>query len=305
MGGLLSAADLSRTRIEHLIAAADRFAEGDGPRHPGAVIGLLFLEESLRTRAGFEAAAARLSAGALTVSGARQSSSMLAPETLEDTIRSVADWCDVVCLRSPLAAGPELCAALTTTPIVNCGNGQVEHPVQALVDLYAVKRLVGRLDDLSVALVGDLFAMRTAHSLALALRELVGWRVRCIAPEGLELPDQYAQALLDAGHRLETSTSMDVGDVDLIYVAGLPAQTRIGMLHQEHQAMYSIDVGVIERMRADAHVLCPLPRVDEISPAVDGCREAAYFRQSAWSQWMRMALLDEQITSTSPRRSTP
>jgi aspartate carbamoyltransferase catalytic subunit len=302
MHGLLSAADLSRTRIERLIAAADRFAEGDGPRHSGAVVGLLFFEESLRTRTGLEAAAGRLSTGTFTVDAARHGASMLAPETLEDTIRSVADWCDVLCVRTPSPTGPALCAALTTTPIVNCGNGSVEHPVQSLVDLYAIKRLAGRVDNLSIALVGDLSAMRTAHSFALALHDLKGWRVRCVAPRGLELPDPYVRALADAGHHVETTASMDVEDMDLVYVAGLPAQTRIGMLYQEQQALYSVDFGLAERLRDDAHILCPLPRVDEISPTVDVHPKAAYFRQSAWSLWMRMALLDEQITSTPPPR---
>jgi aspartate carbamoyltransferase catalytic subunit len=296
MRGLLSAADLSRDRIERLLHSADAYGSGGGRGHPGAVVGLLFFEESLRTRAGFEAAAARLQAGTLAVGSARQGASMEVPETLEDTLRSVAGWCDVICLRHASPDAPARCAALSTAPIVNCGNGNDEHPVQALVDLYAIKRLTGRIDDISLAMVGDLSAMRTAHSLALALTRLSGWRVRCIAPRGLGLAPRYLDALRATGHDIESTTSMDVGDIDVLYVAGLPADTAIGRLHQEEQALYCVDRAVVERMPAHARVLCPLPRIDEIAAEVDARPQAAYFEQSALSLAIRMALLGEQLS---------
>lgn len=301
MRGLLTAADLSRDRIERLLQNADAYLSGAGHRHPAAVVGLLFFEESLRTRAGFEAAAARLQAGTLAVVAARQGGSMEVPETLEDTLRSIADWCDVVCLRHSSPDAPRRCAELTQTPIINCGNGKDEHPVQALVDLYAIKRLTGRIDDLSLAMVGDLSAMRTAHSLALALTRLRGWRVRGVSPAGLGLPARYADALRAVGHAVESTTSMDIGDVDLLYVAGLPADTSIGRLYPEHQALYRVDRAVVGRMPAHARVLCPLPRVDEIAAEVDALPQAAYFEQSALSLAMRMALLGEQLSPLETR----
>lgn len=302
MHGLLSAADLSRDRLERLIRSADEYRSGGGRRHPASVVGLLFFADSLRTRAGFEAAAARLQAGTVTVGTARYGASMEVPETFEDTVCSVASWCDVICLRHPTADAPQRCAALTRAPIVNCGNGEEEHPVQALVDLYAIKRLTGRIDNLSLAIVGDLSAMRTAHSLALAISCLSGWRVRCISPDGLGLPSRYTDALRAAGHRVESTLTMEIGDVDLLYMAGLPADTCMGRLYQEQQALYSVDRAVVERMPAHARVLCPLPRVDEIAAEVDALAQAAYFEQSALSLAIRTALLDEQL-SLRERRS--
>jgi aspartate carbamoyltransferase catalytic subunit len=291
--GLLSAEELDRPRIEALLASAADYRAGRGRRHPDRLVGLVFFEDSLRTRVGFDAAAARLGARAATVVGAKQADTMWAPESLEDTIRSVAGWCDVVCIRHPDASALSRAASLSPVPVINCGDGNREHPTQALIDLQAINDAVGRLDDLQIVLVGDLDGMRAAHSLAIALSRFDDIRLRCITPPGLQLPAEFAGPLEAAGATIDWTAELKVSDADIVYVAGLPAPTAVGVLSREQQRAFRITPEVVAHMRSTTCVLCPLPRVDEIDPAVDGLPQAGYFRQSELALYARMALLDE------------
>lgn len=292
MPHLLTASELSRDDIERLLASARAYRAGEGRRWSSAVVGLMFYEPSLRTRVGFEIAAARLGAHTTTVLEPRWSEAMWGTESAADALRSVAGGCDALCLRHPEAV--EL-AALTSTPTINCGNGQVEHPSQSLVDVFVIDELLGCVDGLHVALVGDLHAMRVAHSLSFVLARFDGMRVRCIGPPGLDLPEPCLAALRSGGAEVTSSQRMEVGDVDVVYVAGLPAVTRRGVLSAEAQALFHVTPAVVAGMKPQARVLCPMPRVDEIAPAVDGLQAAAYFAQGEMGIWIRMAILDEAL----------
>ena len=296
MPGLLSASELDRPRIERLLASAGQYRRGGAARHPEAVVALAFFEDSLRTRVGFEAAAARLGARGLSVTAFKQTEAMGQPESLLDTVRSIDGWCDVLCLRHPDAAAVRAVGEVAHVPVINCGGGRDEHPTQALVDLFAIQELRGAIDGLTIGLLGDLHAMRTAHSLALALARFDRITVRCIGPAGLELPERFAEPLRAAGHSLSVTTVMDVEGLDVLYVAGLPAHTRAGTLTASEQARFHVTCEVVRRMPADALVLSPLPRVDEIRPDVDSTPQAVYFRQSALGLNVRMAVLDEQLS---------
>ena len=297
MRGLLTAAQLPRERVEGLVERAREYRSGAGRMHPRAVIALAFFEESLRTRVGFEVAAARLQARTTSVHGPRQSVAMGAPEALEDMLRSIGSWCDLVCLRHPDADAPTRVASTITTPVINCGNGVDEHPTQALVDVFALHELFGRIDGLRIALVGELEAMRAVHSLAIVLATFDGLRLHCIAPHGLALPRHCLQALIDGGHEVVQTADMEVDDLDVIYVAGLPAQTSAGALTVAQQSEYHVTPAVAARLQDGGRILCPLPRIDEIPRAVDALPQAAYFEQSDLSVWMRMAILDDVLTS--------
>lgn len=296
MRGLLTTADLCRSRIERLLAKASKYQSGQGNRHPDAVVGLAFFEASLRTRVGFDVAAARLQARTSTVTEAKQTSSMAVPESLDDTIRSIAPWLNVLCLRHADAGAIRIAAALTDTPIVNCGNGDDEHPTQALIDLLTMQVLFGRIDGLRIALIGDLDAMRATHSLVLALASFEDVYLRCLSPPGLELPRRWAEPFCARGHRLEEYHELALDDVDVVYVAGLPAPTRIGVLTDAEQAAFRVTEAVADRLRDDARIMCALPRVDEISRGVDSRPQAAYFRQSKLGLPMRMAVLDDILS---------
>jgi aspartate carbamoyltransferase catalytic subunit len=296
MRGLLTAAELSRPRIERLLAAATEYRDGGGRRHPSAIVGLAFFEPSLRTRVGFDVAAGRLGARSVTVQDAKQSAAMAVPESLLDTVRSIAAWLDVLCLRHPDADAARRAAMVTETPIINCGNGGDEHPSQALVDLFALQHCFGRIDGLRLALVGDLNAMRAAHSLVGALSCFDGISLRCISPHGLELAPQLVSSFRARGHSIDECHELMVEDVDVVYVAGLPAPTRAGILSDAQQAAFRVTGAVVDRLDRRARVLCALPRVDEIAHDVDARPQAAYFLQSELALSMRMAVLDEALS---------
>lgn len=295
MPGLLRAAELDRPRIDGLIHSAREFARGTaaGDRL-GAVVGLLFFEDSLRTRVGFEAAAVRIGAGTTTVTSLRQTTQMAIPETLEDAARCVAPYCDVICLRHPDVDAPDRISRLITTPLLNCGNGDDEHPTQALVDLLAIDELRGGIDGLRVAIVGDLLHMRVAHSLLLALSRYEAITVRCISPQALAMPERYARVFHAAGGTLQAAQALELDDIDIVYVAGLPRtpQNNVTIADQDR---YRIESATVQRLAAHVRILCPLPRVDEIATTVDSTPQAAYFQQSALGLGMRMALLKQAL----------
>ncbi|HEX4805799.1 MAG TPA: hypothetical protein VFU94_07855 [Conexibacter sp.] len=296
MDSLLSAASLSRDDVERLLRSARTHLAGGGRRHPDALVALLFFDASLRTRVGFEAAAARLGARTTTTTELRRAPSMEVAEAVEDAARSIAPWCDAICLRHADAGVPARVAGLVGTPVVNCGNGGDEHPSQALADLFAIAERRGRIDGVRVTVVGDLHGMRAVHSLVLLLARFDDVSVRCVAPPGCGLPERFAAAFRAAGGELVEHERLAVADADVLYVAGLPAITSAGRLAPAERRRYLVTRATLAQLPAHAEVLCPLPRVDEIARDVDELPQAGYFRQSALALGMRMAVLDELLT---------
>ncbi|MDQ8043086.1 MAG: hypothetical protein AAGC46_00350 [Solirubrobacteraceae bacterium] len=295
---LLSARDLTRTSIETLLASARSYEVGTGTRHEGAVVGLWFFEDSVRTRVGFDVAAARLGARTAALVATKRSDAMGYAESVEDAVRSVADWCDVACLRT---GDPTLVGRLTGSlrcSIVNCGNGLDEHPSQAVADVFAIQRQVGAVDGLRIAIVGNLLESRTARSLALTLGSFDGVTIRSIAPRGLHLPAALHAELTRNGVTVEETATLDVDDVDVVYVAGLPAGTPDGgRLAPEEQAALRITPAVVRSLQPQARILCPLPRLDEIERDVDDLDAAGYFEQSRTALFTRMAILDRALAA--------
>lgn len=307
MPNLLSARNLDRPAIEMLLASARTFADGGRHhrRHADAVVALMFFQESLRTRVGFDIAAARLGARTAMIAGGKHDVSvMLEPESFEDAIRSVAGWCDAICVRHPDAAAPRIAAELAATSIVNCGNGWDEHPTQALIDLFAITSLVGALDGIRIGLIGDLATMRSAHSLLVALSRFDEVMVRCMAPASLEMPDTYASTFTGTRNRLEQTNNPRFDDLDVIYVAGLPKRVDAAALTLTDRARYRIDASVVAALRPGARVLCPLPRLDEIAVEVDASTHAGYFEQSKLGLPVRMAILDYALGGITQGRTS-
>lgn len=295
---LLGIADLDRGQAVDLLEDAGR--EASDVRGPpcSVTVGLLFFEESTRTRAGFEVAAARLGGRAVVVAAAKHTREMSAAESWEDTVRSIGPYFDVLCIRHHDATAPRHAAQLVDVPVLNCGNGTDEHPTQALVDLLAIADHLGRPPDgVRVTIVGDLRHMRAAHSLLLALALFDDVRVTAVSPAALAFPDTYGDRFLAAGHRLSRATSLDRAlDTDVLYMAGFPPRTPMGVWRDAERDPFRLTVSRARQLSADAAVLCPLPRVDEIEFAVDDLGQARYFRQSQLGVAMRTALLRHVLT---------
>ena len=285
---LLDALFALAREMEGLVAA------GDAKRLRGRILATLFFEPSTRTRLSFEAAMYRLGGEVLSVESGRETSSIAKGETIEDTIRIVQGYADAIALRHPEEGAAARAVAVARVPILNAGDGAGEHPTQALIDLYTIGRELGRIDGLRVALVGDLRYGRAARSLALLLSETRDTEIVCVAPPGLEPRPDVLGWLDDRGvrHRQERDLAAVLPGVDVVYQTRVQRERFSGESPAgDGGAAYAIDEAAMARLPPHAIVLHPLPRVDEIAPAVDTDPRAAYFRQAHNGLYVRMALL--------------
>lgn len=285
-----------RAETMAILDAADRLRglpRGADPLR-GYLLATIFYEPSTRTRLSFESAMLRLGGQVLSTENAREFSSAIKGETVEDTVRIVGGYADAIVLRHHEQGAAHRAAAVATVPILNAGDGPGEHPTQALLDLYTIRHELGRIDGLRVALVGDLRFGRTARSLARLMKLAEGAELVFVAPPAVPMGEDVLRELTAAGvrWRQESDLAAVLPDVDVVY------QTRIQKERfatpQEYEAArghYVIDAAAMRRLNPDAIVLHPLPRVDEITVEVDADPRAAYFRQAENGVYLRMALL--------------
>lgn len=268
--------------------------QGGDRRLHGKILATLFFEPSTRTRLSFESAMLRLGGQVISSESASETSSAFKGETIEDTVRIVESYADAIVIRHPVAGVPDQAAAVAAVPILNAGDGAHEHPTQALLDLFTLGQELGRIDELTLALVGDLRYGRAPRSLAMALARTRNPRIILVAPDGLAMADDVLSALTEAGVRWETRDLVDaLPDANAVYLTRV--QKERFPREAEYRAArgsYSFGHEQLAMMKPDAILMHPLPRVDEISPEVDADPRAAYFRQARYGLWVRMALLD-------------
>ncbi len=295
---VIESQQFSRPLLEELLARADEMKRQ--PHHfsgrlSGQVMAALFYEPSTRTRLSFEAAMLRLGGRTMGTDNAREFSSAAKGETLEDTIRIVSGYADVIVLRHYMEGAAKRAAEASSVPVINAGDGPGQHPTQALLDLYTIRDELGRIDGISVAMVGDLANGRTVRSLTYLLGKYRDMKIWFVAPPQVRMRDDL-KAHLDE-HRVPWVETEDLDSVlpqlDVVY------QTRIQKERFGDEAsylavkgVYRIDSEALARMKQTAIVMHPLPRVDEIAPEVDADPRAAYFRQARNGLPIRMALLD-------------
>ena len=263
------------------------------------IMASLFYEPSTRTRFSFESAMLKLGGSVISTENAQEFSSAAKGEILEDTIRVVSEYSDVIVLRHSEEGSAERASKISSVPIINAGDGSGQHPTQSLIDLYTIQQECGAIDGKTIALIGDLSHSRTIHSLAYMLTKYKVSHVYLVAPEFVqmkpELIDQFDK------HNVSWSTCHRLKDVaskvDVFYQTRLQKERfRIGSFehfekYQRIAHRYKIDNSVLALMKPDARILHPLPRLGEIAMEVDADPRAAYFRQAQNSLWIRMALL--------------
>jgi aspartate carbamoyltransferase catalytic subunit len=225
--------------------------------------------------------------------GSVESSSVKKGESLADTVRVVEGYADAVVLRHPSEGAARMASEFVDVPLLNAGDGAGQHPTQTLLDLYTVRENAG-LDDLTIGIMGDLKYGRTVHSLASALTNFDA-RQHFVSPESLRLPESVRYDLDDAGAdvREHRDLASVLPDLDVLYVTRIQRERFAD--ESEYRAVageYQIDTGTLADARDDLTVLHPLPRVDEIAPAVDDTDHARYFEQAHNGVPVRMALLD-------------
>jgi aspartate carbamoyltransferase catalytic subunit len=284
--------------LEELFTLARELEQDDKARalkYPlqGRILATMFYEPSTRTRFSFEAAMQKLGGGVLTAENALDNSSASKGETIADTVRVVSGYADAIVLRHPQVGTAETAAEASPVPIINAGDGAGEHPTQALIDVYTIRKELGRLEDLNIALVGDLKNGRTIHSLLPFFTKAPGVSLTLISPPQLRLPGKYIRMLQEADTRFaETTRLARVQPADVVYVTRVQKERFAS--EAEYDAVkdsYRIDLHVADSLKAKSIILHALPRTTEISPEVDQDARAAYFRQARNGLYVRMALL--------------
>ncbi|MDO4553390.1 MAG: aspartate carbamoyltransferase [Bacillota bacterium] len=294
---LLEPMDFSKEETEALFCLADRIIEnpgafGDACR--GRLLATLFYEPSTRTRFSFEAAMLRLG-GQFIGFSEPGSSSVSKGESIADTIRTVACYADIAVMRHPKEGAPRVAAFSADIPVINAGDGGHQHPTQTLTDLLTIRRELGRTEDFTIGLCGDLKFGRTVHSLVKALARYRGVRFVLISPEELRVPDYVRQEVLEKGklsYRETESLQEALPELDILYMTRVQRER---FFNEEDyirlKDRYILNGAKMKLAGKNAMVLHPLPRVNEISPEVDRDPRALYFKQAKYGMYVRMALL--------------
>ncbi|XP_020888580.1 aspartate carbamoyltransferase, chloroplastic isoform X2 [Arabidopsis lyrata subsp. lyrata] len=258
----------------------------------GYLMATLFYEPSTRTRLSFESAMKRLGGEVLTTENAREFSSAAKGETLEDTIRTVEGYSDIIVMRHFESGAARKAAATANIPVINAGDGPGEHPTQALLDVYTIQSEIGKLDGISVALVGDLANGRTVRSLAYLLAKFKDVKIYFVSPEIVKMKDDIKDYLTSNGVEWEESSDlMEVASkCDVVYQTRIQRE-RFGErldLYEAARGKYIVDKDLLGVMQKKAIIMHPLPRLDEITADVDADPRAAYFRQAKNGLFIRM-----------------
>lgn len=288
---LFSIAELRKEEIEAILdrAALLRRDGVNGSELAGRVVGLCFFQESTRTRVGFDAAVKRLGGSTVIVTETREVRRAPSPESLEDTIRAVSGYCDMLVMRH--AETPALQAAMraSVAPVLNAGSGCEHHPTQALLDLFHIKNRFGRLEGLRIGLVGDLCTSRAARSLIQTMRHWPPSELRLMAPPGREMIDEALSCV--AKSAVSVYPELIAEDLDVLYVAGMPNPAREPCFSVELRKRFTVYQNTLKTLPGHGIIMCPLPRIDEIAVDVDQSPRATYFEQSDNALWARMAAL--------------
>lgn len=297
---------LDRHRIKELFGQADRYTEADAQGTlpqilKGKILACVFYEPSTRTRFSFEAAMQKLGGSVISTESASHFSSVMKGESLEDTIRTVAQYADAIVLRHPEPGAAERAASVSPVPVINGGDGSREHPTQSLLDLYTIHKELGRMDGLRIGLMGDLLYSRTIHSLIYLLSLSREIEVTLIAPSPLKLPKEYQDFL--TAHRIafhETDNlHAALPHLDVLYVTRIQKERFTDpLLYQRVQHTFILTKELAETLPTHAIILHPFPRVGEIQTEVDADPRAAYFRQARNGLYIRMALLAATLART-------
>lgn len=286
---IISIRDFSRAEIETVLEAAGR-AHADPDALRNRIMASLFFEPSTRTQLSFTSAMERLG-GKVIGFASGTTTSQTKGETLQDTVRMAEGYADVIVIRHPLDGSARLAADSASVPVINAGDGANQHPTQTLLDLYAMQRCHGHIDGLTVGLVGDLKYGRTVHSLATALTRFEKIALRLISPPTLRMPPSVLHALASAVDYQEEE-ALDLSGLDVVYATRIQKERFPDIEEYEKvKGAYVIDLEACRALRADAIILHPLPRVDEIAREVDALPQAKYFEQAHGGIPVRMALL--------------
>ena len=294
---LIDILDFSPEEIQNLIDVADDIIarpEAYTERCRGKKLATLFFEPSTRTRLSFEAAMYELGGNVIGFSEA-QSSSAAKGESVADTAKVISCYADIIAMRHPKEGAPLVAAMNASIPVINAGDGGHNHPTQTLADLLTIHREKGGFENLTVGFCGDLKFGRTVHSLISALSRYPGLKLYLISPEELKLPSYVKKGVLAAGNIPYVQTTDLEGvmpELDILYMTRVQRER---FFNEEDylrlKDSYILTPEKLQNAREDLCIMHPLPRVNEISVAIDDDPRACYFKQVLYGKYIRMALI--------------
>ncbi len=296
MRSVIDIKDLSVNEIEEIISVAEDIIANPAKyahKCDGKKLATLFFEPSTRTRLSFEAAMYELGGNVLSMSDANTSSASKG-ESVADTAKVVSCYADIIAMRHPKEGAPLVAAMNATIPVINAGDGGHNHPTQTLADLLTIHREKGHFDNLTVGFCGDLKFGRTVHSLIAALSRYAGIRFVLISPDELKLPSYVKNELCESGIEfVETKDLVDaMPELDILYMTRVQGER---FFNEEDylrlRDSYILNPEKLTTAKPDLCILHPLPRVNEISVAVDDDPRACYFKQVLNGKYMRMSLI--------------
>ncbi len=291
---LISITDYSKEDYLRIMELAADFERNPNQRLlEGKVVASLFFEPSTRTRLSFETAINRLGGRIIGFSDSN-SSSVTKGETLHDTIKMVSNYADLIVMRHPLEGSARYAAEVSSIPIINAGDGANQHPTQTLLDMYSILKTQGRLDNINIFMVGDLKYGRTVHSLLMAMSEFENPIFNFIAPEELEMPEEYKMFLREKGIRyFEHREFTDIiSEADIVYMTRVQKERFSDPIEYEQvKNVYILRNSMLANTKPTMRILHPLPRVNEIHPDVDSNEKAYYFQQALNGMYTREAII--------------
>lgn len=280
--------------INAIFSIADSLKKKTDTSLRGKIMASLFYEPSTRTRFSFESAMLRLGGSVITTENAKEFSSAAKGETLEDSIRVINNYADVIILRHYEEGSSKRASSVSRIPVINAGDGIGQHPTQALLDLYTIQKELGRLDGISIALVGDLKHGRTIRSLAYLLGKYKKVKIYLISPKELRVGvdiKAYLEKHKVTYEEIEDLESV-IHEIDVLYQTRIQKERfRSEKEYKRFKGCYQIDLKLVSKMKLKSIIMHPLPRVDEILPETDSSLKAVYFKQAEYGLLIRMALL--------------
>ena len=292
---IISVRDLDKQKLELIFDATDKIIDMSQDKRReiarGKTLGYLFFEPSTRTRLSFESAIALLGGTSVGIADAT-SSSIHKGETLGDTVKVISSYCDVLVLRHSLDGSSRFAAEISNKPVINAGSGTEEHPTQTIQDLFTIKKEKKKIDGLKIGIAGDLKYGRTVYSLLYGLRNY-DVDLHLISPESLRIrSDSTYDIKKELSYTESSNIDEYIEDLDVLYVTRIQKER---FPDEEEYAKvkgsYVIGSDMVKKMKDDAIILHPLPRIDEISADVDNTKQAKYFEQAEYGKYTRAALL--------------
>ena len=299
MPSILNTNQFKKDEVETILSRAflmekQCVANKINPLLKNKIVACVFFEPSTRTRLSFETAAFKLGAQVISAENAMENTSTHKGETIEDTVKILCSYADIIVIRHSQAGILDKVAKVSIKPLINAGDGANQHPSQGFLDLYTIKKEHGRLANLNIGFGGDLLNSRTLKSLVPLFRFYEGNKFYFISPKELELPREFIQELKNANIAFEELRSLDkkLPELDVLYMTRVQKERFVDIADYEKvKDLFILKKEHLKNMKKNAIIMHPLPKINEIEREVDDDPRAAYFRQAKNGLYVRMALL--------------